>query len=265
LAVKPKDNNDTFLREVDEELRRERVNSFFTRYGAYVIGGVVALLLAVGGWMWWRHSENVAASELSEKLIRAEGQLQQNNAKDAAPTIDELVASDRAGYRIAGLFLRANAQEATNAIPAAIETLKGIANDADAPQPFREAALVRQTLLEFDTLPPEQVIDRMRPLAQPGNAWHGTAGELLGFALIRQQKAQEAGRVFEAIARDRAVPESIRQRAIQIVSTLGVDAVQVEPAIGEFPAAPAAAAPGAAPAPAAAPAAAAGTNQAQAK
>ena len=113
----------------------------------------------------------------------------------------------------------------------------------DAPQPFREAALVRQTLLEFDTLPPEQIIERMRPLAQAGNAWHGTAGEMLGMALIRQQKNQEAGRVFEAIARDKAVPETIRQRAIQIVSTLGIDAVQVEPTIAEYPP-EAAAAPG---------------------
>jgi hypothetical protein len=248
LAVKPKDNNDAFLREVDEELRRDRAASFFTRYGTYVIGGVLALLLAVGGWMWWRNSQNEAAAALSGKLIQAQEQLSTDNAKDAAASIDELVASDRPGYRIAGLFLRANAQEATNAIPAAIETLKSIANDGEAPQPYRDAALIRQTLLEYETLPPEQVVERMRPYAQPGNAWHGTAGEMLGMALIRQQKNQEAGRVFEAIARDRSVPEAIRQRAIQIVSTLGIDAVQVEPAIAEFPEAPAGPAPGAAPA-----------------
>lgn len=259
MAVKPKDNNDTFLREVDEELRRDRVNDFVTRYGTWIIAGALALLAAVGGWMWYNHSKNVAAGELSAKVIRADGQLTQNNPGDAAATIDELVASDHVAYRVAGLFLRANAQEATNAIPAAIETLKSIVNDGEAPQPFRDAALMRQTQLEFDTLPPEQVIERLRPFVQPGNAWHGTAGELTAIALLRQNKPQEAGRVFEAVARDKAVPETIRQRVIQFVSTLGIDAVQVEPAIAEVPEAP----PGAAPAPAPAPAAAApGNNQA---
>ena len=265
MAVKPKDDKDVFLREVDEELRKERVGNFVTRYGTWLIVGAVLLLAAVGGWMWWRNNQAEAAGALSEKLIQAEQQLGQNNAKGAAEKIDELVASDRPGYRISGLFLRANAQEATNAIPAAIETLKQIANDGEAPQPYRDAALIRQTLLEYETIPPEQVIERMRPFAQEGNAWHGTAGELMGMALLRQQKNQEAGRVFEAVARDRSVPEAIRQRAIQMVSTLGIDAVQVEPSIGEVPQTEQGAAPGAAQAPAAAPAQAAPAQSAPAQ
>jgi hypothetical protein len=247
LAVKPRDDKDVFVREVDEELRRERVGNFVERYGTYLIIGALLLLAAVGGWMWWRHSQNVAAGGLSEKLVQADEQLSQNNAKGAAEKIDELVNSDRQGYRLAGLFLRANAQEATNSIPAAIETLKQIAADGEAPQPYRDAALIRQTLLEFETLPPEQVIERMRPFAAAGNAWHGTAGEMVGIALMRQQKNTEAGRVFEAIARDRSVPDTIRQRAIQIVSTLGIDAVQVEPSIAEVQQDGQGAAPGAVP------------------
>ncbi len=233
MAVKPKDESDTFLREVDEELRRERVGSFVTQYGKWIIGGIIALLAIIGGWIWWQHRQTVAAGELSEKLIQAQEQIERNNAAAAAPTIDELAASGTDGYRLAALFLRANAQVSTNAVPAAIETLKGIVNDADAPQAYRDVALIRQTQLELDNLPPEQIVERLRPFAQTGNAFHGTAGEMLGVALMRQQKFAEAGRVFEAIARDRGVPETIRARAIQMASSLGIDAVQIDPAIAE--------------------------------
>lgn len=231
MAVKPKSDSDTFVREVDEELRRERVSGFVTRYGTWIIIGVVALLAAIGGWIWYQHQQNVQAGELSEKLIQVSDQLGQNNAGAAAPTIDELVDSGNPAYRVAGLFSRANAQIATNAIPAAIDTLKQIAADEAAPQPYRDAALMRQTLLEFETIPPEQVVERMRPFAAAGNAWHGTAGELLAAAYIKQNKPQDAGRVFEAMARDQAVPESIRQRAIQMASTFGIDAVQLDPGL----------------------------------
>jgi hypothetical protein len=230
LAVQPRDS-DTFLREVDEELRRERVGSFVTRYGWYILGGALLILAAIGFYIWWQHRQNVQAGELSEKLIQAEEQVAAGNAKAAAPTIDELAASDRVGYRVSGLFLRANAQVATGAVPAAIETLKTIANDTEAPQPHRDAAVIRQTQLEFDNMPPDQLIQRLRPYAQAGNAYHGTAGEMLGVALIRQQKFQEAGRVFEAIAKDRSVPDSIRARAIQMASSLGIDAVQLDPSM----------------------------------
>ena len=157
MAVTPKDS-DTFLREVDEELRRERVNSFVARWGWYILGGAVLLLAAIGGYIWWQHHQNVQAGQASEKLIQSQDQLDARNARGAAATIDELASSDRAGYRIAALFQRANAQIQTNAVPAAVETLKGIANDASAPQPYRDAALIRQTQLEFDSLNANQIV-----------------------------------------------------------------------------------------------------------
>ncbi len=232
MAVKPKDS-DTFVREVDEELRRDRVSGFMTRYGWTIIGGLVLVLAAIGGWIWWQNRQAELAGQQSEKLTEAIEQLDKNNAKGAAATIDELAASDRQGYRLAGLFMRADAQIKTGAIPAAVETLKAIAADGEAPQPYRDAALIRQTQLEMDNLPPDQLVQRLRPLAQPGNAWHGSAGEMLGVALIRQQKFQEAGRVFEAMAKDVGVPETIRQRAIQMASSLGIDAVQLDPTLTE--------------------------------
>lgn len=231
LAVKPKSEGDTFLREVDEELRAERVSNFVARYGTWIITGVVAVLAVVGGWIWWQHRQTVAAGDLSEKLIQVSDQIEKNNATGPAATIDALAASGSEGHRIAALFARANAQLSTNAVPAAIDTLKGIAADGSAPQPYRDAALIRQTLLEFDAIPPEQVVARMRPFAAAGNAWHGTAGELLAAAFIKQNKPQDAGRVFEAMARDQAVPESIRARAIQMASTFGIDTVQLDPAL----------------------------------
>jgi hypothetical protein len=252
LAVKPKTGDDTFLREVDEELRRERVSSFMTRYGWYIIGGVALLLAVFGGWLWWQHRQNVQAGEASERLVQVIQQLEQNNARGAAAGIDELVASDREGYRIAGLFARANAQIATNAVPAAIETLRSITADESAPQPYRDAALIRQTQLELDSMAPAQVIQRLQPYAQAGNPWHGAAGEMMGVALIKLQRYEQAGRVFEAIARDQGVPETIRARAIQMASSLGIDAVQLDPTMsGEVTVGGGAPAPqqGAAPAP----------------
>jgi hypothetical protein len=92
------------------------------------------------------------------------------------------------------------------------------------PKPYRDAALIRQTALEFDQMKPDEVIVRLAPLAKPGEPWFGTAGELTALAMVKQGKKQEAGQLYAAIAKDSGVPQTIRARAVQIAGTLGVDA-----------------------------------------
>jgi hypothetical protein len=71
---------------------------------------------------------------------------------------------------------------------------------------------------------PEDVIARLQPFVKPGEPWFGTAGEMTAVALMKQGKSRDAGNLFAAIARDKHAPESLRARAVQIASTLGVDA-----------------------------------------
>jgi hypothetical protein len=77
--------------------------------------------------------------------------------------------------------------------------------------------------MEFDTLPPDQVIARMKPLAKKGGPWVGSAGELVAVAQLKAGRPSEAGATFAALVADPAAPASIRSRAAQMASVLGVD------------------------------------------
>ena len=94
--------------------------------------------------------------------------------------------------------------------------------------PFRELALVRQTMAEFDTIKPDDVVNRLRGVAVPGNAYFGSAGELVAMAYLKQGKRDLAGKLFGQIAQDEKVPPTLRQRAVQMAGALGVDAVPAE-------------------------------------
>jgi len=74
-------------------------------------------------------------------------------------------------------------------------------------------------------LPPQQIIDRLKPLATPGNPWFGSAGEMVGMAYLKQNKRNLAGPLFAAIAKDEDVPQTLRSRARQLAGLLGYDAV----------------------------------------
>lgn len=224
LALKPNDG-ETFLREVDEELRKEQMNRFVTRYGWWIIAAVVLFLGAIGGWLWWQARSEAAAAAESQTLTETLDSMEAGNRNAAQPKIAQLAQSDIVGVRAAALFSRANAETAAGNNRAATATLAGIAADQSLPELYRQAATVRQTALEFDTLQPQVVVRRLGPLARDGSAWLGTAGEMVAIAYLKMGRPQLAGPLFGKIARDESVPASIRNRAAQMASSLGVEAL----------------------------------------
>jgi hypothetical protein len=77
------------------------------------------------------------------------------------------------------------------------------------------------------------VVQRLSGLAVPGNPWMGSAGELIAAAYIREGKRDQAGQMFAKIAEDKGVPQSLRQRAVQMASAMGVDAPQPQDAAAQ--------------------------------
>ena len=91
------------------------------------------------------------------------------------------------------------------------------------PKPFRDLATVREVSIRYDTMKPDDVIAKLKPLAVPGTPFFGSAGELLGMAYLDAGKPELAGPLFAQIGNDKNVPDSLRKRARQVASGLGYD------------------------------------------
>jgi hypothetical protein len=224
LAITPTDRNETFYREVDEELRKEQLQTFWQRYGLLLIGAVVLLLAAIGGAIWWQNRQIVKSGERGEQLASAFEDIQAGRTKAAIPKLDAL-ATESEGYKAAALLTKADIAIQNNDLKGAAAIFGQVAGDEELAEPYRQLALIRQTALEFDTLQPAEVIRRLQPLAAPGLPWFGSAGELVALAHLKANRPQQAAPIFAALARDQRLPSSIRSRAVQMAGALGVDAV----------------------------------------
>ena len=231
LALTP-DTNQSFYREVDEELRKEQLGSFWSRYGKIVLAVLALLIVAGVGYVVWRNNEAKEATAQSETLDKVITDLAEGKEKGVAPQLATLAASDNAGYRAAALLTQADLALGKGDARAAAAIFGRLAADADLPRPYRDLALVRQTAAEFDTIAPATVISRLTPLAKAGNPWFGSAGEMVGAAYLKQNNPRAAAPLFAAIAKDEGVPETIRSRAVQMAGTLGVDAIPETTASG---------------------------------
>lgn len=229
MAIKPTDN-ETFYREVDEELRREQLTSFWKRYGKVVIPGIVLVLAAIAGVIYWQHRQELKAGEKGEALTAVFAEIQSGRTEGVPAKLDAIAEGAGPGYRAAALLTKADVAIQTGDDAAALAIFKQVAADDDLPEPYRDLALIRQTAMEFDTLAPAAIVQRLEPLAKAGSPWFGSAGEMVALAYLKQNQPQRAGPIFAAMVKDETVPASIRSRAVQMAGALGVDAVPTDDA-----------------------------------
>ena len=227
--AQPPNTNAAFLREVDDELRRDQALAVWQRYGKLMIAAIVLALAALGGWLYWREHRATVSGAQGVELTKALDDLGANNPKAAGPKLDALAKDGVEGYAAMARFTQADILLQKDDLKGAAAKFAEVANDAGNAQPLRDLALVRQTLAEYDALKPQVVIDRLRPLVVKGGPWYGTAGELTAIAHLRMGRRDLAGKLFGEIARDEGVPPTIRQRAVQMAGVLGVDAVEQGP------------------------------------
>lgn len=213
------------MREVDEALRQDEMVGLFRRYGVPVAIVVVLGLLALAGYLYWDHSRKQAAGEVGERFTLALDKLDAANLPAADKELVGVIEDGGAGSAAAARLLRGGIALKQDKQADAAKLFAEVAADADAPKPFRDLATIREIAVKFDSLPPQQVIDRLKPLAVAGNPWFGSAGELVGIAYMKQGRNDLAGPLFAAISRDKATPESLRRRTRQLAGLLGVDAI----------------------------------------
>jgi hypothetical protein len=231
LALTPTDKraatDEAFLREVDDAVRAGDLENFWQRYGRWLLAAIVAGLIAFGGWIYWSNQNADAAGANGEKFITATEKLDGGDRKAALAAFEQLAKADQPGYRAMAKLMIATMAAGDGDTKKAVTEYAKVAADQSLPQPFRDMALVRQTAAEFDALPPQQVVDRLKPLSKPGNAWFGSAGEMTAIAYMKMGKEDLAGPIFAQIAKQEGLPESLRSRAQQMAGSLGVDAVQL--------------------------------------
>lgn len=223
MALSP-ESNEAFLREVDDALRQDQALDFWRRYGRLLIVAIIGGLAVFGGYLFWQNRQHKTAEREGEQLQVAYDDLAAGKLDASAKGLAQLAQSKSDGYRAAALFSQADIALRKEDLKGAAKQFEAIAGDQSMAKPYRDLALIRQTMAEFDTLKPDVVVSRLRGLAAPGNPYFGSAGELVALAYLKQGRRDLAARLYNQIAATESVPESLRQRAVQMGAVLDTGA-----------------------------------------
>lgn len=219
------------LREVDEEIRRERYMKLWDRYGLYVVAAALIVVLGVAGWRGW---EWYAAREAARSGARFETAMQlatDGKRVDAEAAFNELARDATAGYRVLARF-RAAAEAGKRDRKAGVDAFDAIAADNSIESAMRDMARLHSGYLLVDSVSVAEIKTRVEPLVGPAALFRHSANELLGLAHYRAGEYESAAKIFASILSDAETPPSLRQRA-QVMNAL------VSGQTGGAPAAPA--------------------------
>ncbi len=213
---KPVSNNESFIDEVTEEVRRDRLFALMRKYGWIAI---LAIVLLVGGAAWneWRKAQARAAAEaLGDSILAA------LETADPAARAKALAAIDATGdTRAVVALLAAEAQAGAGEREAAGAALQAIADDAQISPLYRDMARLRIVMLAGAQMSEEERRGVLEALVRPGSPFRLLGEEQLAALDIEAGRRAEAIERLRAIYNDSEAGPEMRQRVGQLIIALG--------------------------------------------
>jgi hypothetical protein len=207
-------NPDSFIDEVTEEVRRDRLFRLFRKYGWI---GVVIILGLVGGTAWteWTKSRDAARAEaFGDALIDA---LDQGTPEERREALGA-VPADAEQTAILNLILASDPDEDKAATLAALDK---VANDAALSPAYRDLATLRRVLVAGADQPIAERRAALDGIATPGRPYRVLAAEQLAYLLIEDGKIDDAIAALTALMQDQEASGALRARLGQVVTAMG--------------------------------------------
>lgn len=206
-------NPESFIDEVTEEVRRDRLFALMRRYGWI---GVAAVVLLVGG---------ATVNEVLKARATAEAQAAGDAILAAVETIDPAarqaaldgIAAEGERAALLGLIAAAEGLEPA----AAAERLAGIAADPALPALYRDLATLKRAMLTGAGMSAAERVDALTPLTAAGAPFRVLAEEQIALAELEQGQNEAALARLQALLTDEEASGALRRRASQLIVAMG--------------------------------------------
>ncbi|MFD2207841.1 tetratricopeptide repeat protein [Kiloniella antarctica] len=207
------------FQEVEEDLKRERVEVLWKKYGNWVIGAAVAVVAATAGVQGWSSYQKTVQSEKSEIFATAFDLSDAGKAEEAQSALAGLADQDD-GYGTLARFEQARIFSEKGDKAAAIKIWDDIANSNPPIDRLKDVALLLAAMHMVEEGDVTDVKQRLAQLSVAGAPFRSSAVELQALVALREGDNAAARTFFQQLVDDTETPNGIRGRAVQILESL---------------------------------------------
>ncbi len=207
--------SESFIDEVSDEVRRDKLFKIFKKYG-WILGLVVAAIVGGTAYNEWNKSAQQTAAQLSGDLMQAAA---------AANDADALAAltTDEAPQAVVALFEQANLLLGAGDTAGALEALQKVADNKDAPVVYSDLAWLKIVMLDGANMPENERNDAYARLTAASAPYRLLAQEQRAMQYVRDGDINAATAELAKILVDPSITPGLRSRAQQLMVALGGD------------------------------------------
>jgi hypothetical protein len=213
-------SDDTFIREVNEEMRQARARALWDRFGPSAILLAVALVVGTGAYVaydyWISAKANASGDAFSQALDLANG----GKPDEALEALRKLEDEGHGAYPLLARLRAATVLADKGDIEGAVKEFDAVVADTSVPAAIRDMARLRAGYILVDSGSYQDVSARVEVLATDTNPLRNSAREALGLAAWKENRAADALALFDRIIADDAAPANIRERATMLAELI---------------------------------------------
>lgn len=212
--------NDSFIREVNDELRSEQVKAVWLRFGGIL--AMLAILIVIGtiGKVAYDYWHETSASASGDEFLAALTLAKDNKTDEALAAFGKLEADGYGAYPVLAQMRAATLKAQKGDTAAAVTAFTEISKNDAIVQPMRDAARIRAAYLLVDTGTYAQVAAEAEQLAVDGNGLRSSAREALGLAAYKAGDKAKAKEWFQQIVDDNQAPRGLANRARMLLDVM---------------------------------------------
>lgn len=214
------DRTDSFLREVDEEVRREQVTRMFDTYGIVIAVAVIAMFIGTGVYLWMKSSRITDQERAGARFEAAASLATEGKSDEALKAFADIAKSAPTGYQSLARLRIAGADANAGRVAEALAAYEALSADSASDQILRDFAALQAAMLRLDQADWTEMQNRLTPLTEDLRPWHAPAREALGLAAFKAGKFDEATKLYEQILGDRATTSGLSRRAQEMLAVL---------------------------------------------
>lgn len=224
-----------FFREVEEEVRRDRVIKFWGKYQYVIIALIILAIAGTAAWRILKNSRDAAAERAGARFEEAVTLSREGKSAEAEAALQALAEDGPKGY--AELARLRAADELVKRDPeAAIKAYDALIADMATDQEFRDTARLRAAYLRIDREDPKVFEYHHASYASGTFAYKNSMRELLALAALKRGDYEAAGHWLDGIIADQYAPNSLRTRAGALIGIVqSAKTPQAKPAEAETP------------------------------
>ncbi len=212
--------SDELFREVDEEVRQDRFQELWKKYGTYTVAAVVVIVGATIAFVVWQNIRESARIDDSERFLAAV--VQEQSAPEAAlAQLRELARDGTPAYRFLASLREATLLADSGDVEQAITVFDAAAANDDISDTYRDIAKILAVARGMEIMSGEDVEQRLGPMNTTEHPFRFTAREFLALAAIKGGDNDMAVDLLRANVEDRETPLSTRARAGELLALIG--------------------------------------------